>query len=83
MRAHDPKTTRLLLECLDVDSCQVAFEPWGAVETLRAGDAFAVEIRGPGDGVVEVAYWAGGVSIWAWSGAELVARNKAGEMLPV
>jgi hypothetical protein len=82
-RAREPKTTRLLLQCFEVDSCEVAFEPWGAVETLRAGDAFAVEIRGPGDGLVEVAYRSGGISVWAWSGAETVARNKAGERLTI
>jgi hypothetical protein len=61
----------------------VAFEPWGAVETLRADDAFDVEISGQGDGVVEVAYLLGGISIWAWSGADVVARNKAGIRLNI
>ena len=77
------KTTHLLLQCLEGDSCEVAFEPWGAVETLRADDAFAVEISGPGDGVVEIAYWSGGISVGAWSGADAVARNKAGERLNI
>jgi hypothetical protein len=84
LRAKEqPKTTRLLLQCLEGESCEVAFEPWGAVETLRAGDAFDVEISGPGDGLVEIAYWPGGISVWAWSGADAVARNKAGVRLNI
>jgi hypothetical protein len=78
-----PKFTHLLLQCFEVDSCEVAFEPWGAVEILRGDDAFDVEISGPGDGVVEIAYRPGGISVWAWSGAEAVARNKAGARLNI
>jgi hypothetical protein len=77
------KTTRLLLQCLEGESCEVAFEPWGAVEILRADDAFNVEISGPGDGLVEIAYRPGSISVWAWSGADAVARNKAGVRLNI
>ena len=78
---EQPKTTRLLLLCLEGESCEVAFEPWGAVETLRADDTFEVEISGPGDGLVEIAYRPGLITVWAWSGADAVARNKAGVRL--
>jgi len=74
---------RLVVQCLEGESCQVAFEPWGAVETLRADDHFEVEIFGPGDGVVEVAYVSDGLSIWAWSGADIRARDKSGRILRV
>jgi hypothetical protein len=83
LRGNEEPTTRLLLQCLEGDSCEVAFEPWGAVEILRADDAFAVEISGPGDGVVEIGYRPGGMSVWAWSGADVVSRNKAGERLNI
>jgi hypothetical protein len=79
-------TTRLLIQCFDPEACEVAFEPWGAVHTLQRGDAFTVEISGSGDGLVEVAYSPGWISVCAWidddgTVAEMTARNKAGETL--
>jgi hypothetical protein len=82
-RRSNRQTVRLLVHCFEDDSCWVAFEPWGAVETLKADDKFEVELAGPGDGVVEIAYHAGGISIWAWSGADVTARDKAGNRLRI
>jgi hypothetical protein len=74
---------RLLLTVLDVDSCDVAFEPEGAVVTLRRGDALAVELHGPGSGVVEVSFDPKGISIGAWSGASTTARDRTGQRLDI
>lgn len=49
-------TTRLLIQCFESEACEVAFEPGGAVHTLQREDSFTVEINGPGDGLVEIAY---------------------------
>lgn len=76
-------SVRLLLTLFDADSCEVAFEPEGAAVTLKRGDAFTVEIRGPGDGVVEVSYDPKGISIGAWSGASTTAWNRAGHRLDI
>jgi hypothetical protein len=61
------KTVRLVLHCRGGDSCEVAFEPWGAIETLRADDTFTVEVAEPGDGVIEIDYRPSGISVWAWN----------------
>ena len=82
-RPSKKTTTRLVLQCFDADACEVAFEPWGTVETLRVGDTFTVEVSGPGDGVVEVACRPGGISLWAWSGADVVAWDKEGKRLSI
>ncbi len=79
-------TTRLLIQCFEPEACEVAFEPWGAVHTLLREDSFTVEISGPGDGLVEVGYSPGWISVCAWIGddgsvAEVTARNERGESL--
>jgi hypothetical protein len=74
-------SVRLLVTVLEADSCEVFFEPEGANFSLNRGDAFTVEIGGPGDGVVEVSYSPEGVSIGAWSGASTVAWDRAGNRL--
>ena len=67
------KTVRLVLHCRKVDSCEVAFEPWGTIETLRADDTFTVEVAGPGDGMIEVDYRPTGISIWGWNDADTMS----------
>ena len=81
----DHPFVRLLVDLLrdETDSCVVAFEPLGEVATLNRGDAFTVEISGPGDGLVEISYDADGISIGAWSGASTVAWDRAGNRLKI
>lgn len=82
MNAVEP-SVRLVVTLLGADACDVAFEPEGAVVPLKHGDAFTVEVRGPGDGVVEVSYHPEGISITAWSGARTFAWNRAGDPLAI
>jgi DNA-binding beta-propeller fold protein YncE len=81
--SHAETSVRLLLTVLESDACDVAFEPEGAVVALRRGDAFTVEVSGPGTGVVEVSYDPKGISIGAWSGASTVAYDRAGNRLDI
>jgi hypothetical protein len=74
---------KLLLQCLEAESCTVQFEAEGATTELKRSDALTVEFRGHGDGVVEVCYHPWGMSLWAWSGADATAWNKAGERLSI
>lgn len=77
------KSIRLLLTALACDSCEVAFEPEGAVVSLRRGDVFTADISGPGTGVVEVSCSPEGITIGVWSGAETVAHDRAGTRLNI
>jgi hypothetical protein len=82
MNSAEP-TVRLIVTLLGTDACDVAFEPEGAVIALTKGDALTVEVRGPGDGVVEVSYHPDGISITAWSGAQTFAWDRAGSPLTI
>ena len=75
------KEVRLLLTCLVAPNCTVAFEPLGSVHTLNQDDIFHVEIFGPGSGEVEVSYRPDGISVGAWSGADVRVRDKSGSEL--
>src|SRR6476660_3545058 len=70
----------LLLECFDAHSCEVAFEPWGSVATLRADDTFRMEVVGPIDLVVEIAHRPGGLTVWA---EDVTAWTKNGDPIPI
>jgi len=73
----------LIVECAQVSECSVIFEPFGAEHTLVKGDAFRVEIAGPGDGEALIWYGPGAISIIPWVGGDYVAvRNRAGIDLP-
>jgi hypothetical protein len=76
-------TVRLLVTVLETESCDVAFEPEGAVVRLDKNDAFTVEVSGAGDGIVEVSYRSCGISIAAWSGARTTAWDRAGNRLRI
>jgi hypothetical protein len=80
--SFEPKVVSLLLTCLDGDECQVAFEPEGAVHTLKAGDAFRVEVKGVGSGEVEIGFVPNGITVVAWDEATTVVRNRAGSHVP-
>jgi fermentation-respiration switch protein FrsA (DUF1100 family) len=81
-KTNEP-SVRLLLTVLDADSCVVYFEPEGGFVRLDRGDAFSVEITGPGDGIVEVSYAPDGLSIGAWSGASTVAHDRQRNRLDI
>jgi hypothetical protein len=80
LRGRSRRKVVLLLQCLDGDSCEVAFEPWGSVATLRRDDSFRVEIVGPADLVVEIAHRPGGLAVWA---EDIAVWNKKGEPLRI
>lgn len=61
---------RLVLECVQADSCSVIFEPFGAEYILQAGDAFHIEITGRGTGDVQIWYGPGAISIAPWVGSD-------------
>ena len=72
----------LIVECAQVPECSVVFEPFGAEHTLVKGDAFRVEIAGPGDGEALIWYGPGAISITPWQGGDyVVVRNRAGTEL--
>lgn len=72
----------VLVTCLHAaDHCEVAFEPEGAIVTIRPGDILTVEMRGPGSGDPEVSYHPRGISVSAWSGADTFAWDKSGRPL--
>lgn len=79
-RAQPTRKITLLLQCFDADSCVVAFEPWGSVATLRADDAFRVEVVGPTDLVVEIAHRPDGLSVWA---EDVTAWDKKGDPIRI
>ncbi len=72
-------TVRLILTNLADSTCTISFEPKGAQAQLPVGEVFAVEITGPGDGLVEVSFDGDGLSIGEWDGAHTRIRNKRGE----
>ena len=74
-------TTRFLVTCIEGESCIVAFEPEGAVHTLRADDAFVVEMAGSSPGVPEVNFSGDGITLCAWSGADTRAWDRSGKEL--
>ncbi len=76
------KSVRILLTA-NQDHCDIAFEPEGAVLTLRDEDAFTVEVAGSGEGVVEITYGPDGLIVGAWDGAKTRVWNKAGEEMDV
>jgi hypothetical protein len=68
--------------CLpSVDQCEVAFEPEGAVVTIRAGESITVEMRGPGSGVPEVCHNPRGITVYPWNGADTFAWDESGKQL--
>ena len=75
------QTVRVIVTCLEDEPCDVAFEPEGAVHTLRPDDVFTVEFTGPGDGLVEVSHRSDGISIAGWGGAEVTAKDRSGRHL--
>jgi hypothetical protein len=74
---------RLLVSCIKSAECDVSFEPEGAVVKLAHGDAFTVQIQGPGEGVVEVSYEPNGLIIGAWKGARTEAWDRSGRRLQI
>ena len=58
-------SVQLKLTTLADRQCTVSFEPKGAQAVLPAGEVFAVEISGPGDGIVEVSFAKDGLIIVA------------------
>jgi hypothetical protein len=61
---------------------KVAFEPLGDQADLPAHCTFAVEITGPGDGLVEICVGDHGLSVGEWDGAKTRARTISGEDVP-
>jgi hypothetical protein len=82
MKSMNP-VVKLVLSCLDTATCEVAFEPEGALITLEKDHPVTVEIRGPGEGVVEVSFDPKGIRIGAWSGGDTFAWDDAGEPLRI
>lgn len=80
LRGRSTRKVSLLLQCFEGDSCEVAFEPWGSVATLRADDAFRLEVAGPADFVIEIAHRPGGLAVWA---EDVAAWNKRGEPIRI
>jgi hypothetical protein len=76
-QAH--RTVQLKLTTLADQQCTVSFEPKGAQALLPVGEVFAVEISGPGDGIVEVSFAKEGLVIGEWDGARTRVRNRRGE----
>ncbi len=72
-------TVHLKLATLAGEQCTVSFEPKGAQAPLPVGEVFAVEISGPGDGIVEVSFAKEGLIIGEWDGAHTRVRNSRGE----
>ena len=60
---------QLKLTSLADQQCTVSFEPKGAQALLPVGEVLAVEISGPGDGIVEVSFAKDGLVIGEWDGA--------------
>jgi hypothetical protein len=78
------KTVRLVLTCVQGDSCSVIFEPYGTEYILQRDDDFHVELRGPGNGEVLVWYGPGAISITPWLGGDYAKVTTAsGKVLDV
>lgn len=83
MRTDPEQRVTFTVLCIDVPECQVAFEPEGAIHTLRQGDEFEVEISGPvSPDRLEIAYLPNRLIINAWAGAQTRVRNRVGDELP-
>ena len=76
-------SVRFVVSCADAADCAVAFEPLGTVISIGKGESLTVEISGPGTGIFEIAYSEGGVDVWAWSGGDTSAWDKAGNRLSI
>lgn len=66
----DEKIVRLVLSCVQVESCSVIFEPFGTEYVLEDADEFHIEVKGPGSGELIVWYGPGAISITPWPGAD-------------
>jgi hypothetical protein len=73
------RTVRLKVCNLTENPLKVAFEPLGDQADLSAGETFAVEISGPGDGLVEICVSENGLIVGEWDGARTRIRNMRGE----
>jgi hypothetical protein len=73
------RTVHLKVCNLTEKPLKIAFEPLGDQADLPAGDTFAVEISGPGDGLVEICVDEHGLSVGEWDGARTRARTLRGE----
>ena len=58
---------------------RISFEPLGDQADLPANGTFAVEISGPGDGLVEICVQKGGLIVGEWDGAKTHVRDMRGE----
>lgn len=67
---NDDKVVRLVLSCVQVESCSVIFEPFGTEYILEAHDEFHVEVKGPGSGELSVWYGPGAISVTPWVGGD-------------
>lgn len=77
------RSVRLMLSCINVSDCVLAFEPEGATTSLKRDQPITVEVSGPQEGVLEISYWPDGISINAWPGAETRAWDAQGNKLDI
>lgn len=70
--------SRLLVNCLEEDSCKIYFEPWGSEYELRRGDSLTVL----SDEQVEVSYVTGGISL-GFTADDPTITNARGEAVPI
>jgi hypothetical protein len=75
------RTVRLLVSNLSEGECTLSLEPLGGQVTLPKGEAFTVELSGPGKGLVEVIYATNELIIGEWDGATTVVMNRHGEII--
>lgn len=83
MESDNPmQTVSFLLTCVEGPQCLVAFEPWGAVHTLKRDDRFTVRLRGRSIEPFEISYKPGVIIVGLGDDSELTVTNLAGEVLP-
>jgi hypothetical protein len=77
MTRAEQKVT-LILTCVGASQCTVGFEPEGAQHTLRADDAFRMEITSDTALEVEVSYGPTGLIISEATGADVAVKDRDG-----
>ncbi len=73
------RTVHLKVCNLTESPLNISFEPLGDQADLPAKGTFAVEISGPGDGLVEICVEEKGLVVGEWAGAKTRVRNMHGE----
>lgn len=73
------RTVHLKVCNLTESPLKLSLEPLGNQADLPAKGTFAVEISGPGDGLVEICVTKKGLIVGEWDGAKTRVRTMTGE----